>query len=593
MKTMRTLHLYISLSLLALLAALTACVGEELSRPEGKGVGYLRLSLGDISATVSAGVETKAGSTTLPDSYLPAPADFMIDIKKNGVSEEGYPRPFSEVEGKPLELFTSIYTVEVYTEKNELIQAEPYFYGSKEVRIIPGVSSEESIETSLANAMLEVAVSENLQKHYQTWKLTVKVGEASEVLAIDKAPKRTLFVRSGEAVKASFEGINLLGNPANKEWEMIAQTEARKQYVVQCDPDLLIFSKIEMQALATPTYEGDLLTGSKVTLGCIAEGVPVELVDTWTVHVLYNDTPIRTYSSNNLSGAMTVVEGWSYVPKGCKLSTSIKLRTGEEIPLSPVDVAVIEPNFSVSVSARTSYSVYAEEKNTAEANTMDGSSIVDIVATASIADGILKNPNYSGLLKCSYKTDTGAESGECPYGIETKLTSLAWQKHKLTATVTFDGKEEVSKSIECDVTGLPYRAEPPRNTGEHPWRIIQNGTVNYIKFENNYVLLKSDGSDPIVGSSPFYIPTNISFKLHSKYKKNGSRNTAYEYEVNLLSGNTRGSRICFKDAKEVQEHIVEGTQTFTSEYNAVSCRFESKTLLGTDANLIYVYIDYN
>lgn len=592
MKTMRTLHLYISLSLLALLAALTACVGEELSRPEGKGVGYLRLSLGDISATVSAGVETKAGSTTLPDSYLPAPADFMIDIKKNGVSEEGYPRPFSEVEGKPLELFTSIYTVEVYTEKNELIQAEPYFYGSKEVRIIPGVSSEESIETSLANAMLEVAVSENLQKHYQTWKLTVKVGEASEVLATGETPKGTLFVRSGEAVKASFEGTNLLGNPANKEWEMIAQTEARKQYVVQCDPDLLIFSKIEMQALATPTYEGDLLTGSKVTLGCIAEGVPVELVDTWTVNVLYNDTPIRTYSSNNLSGAMTVVEGWPYVPKGCKLSTSIKLRTGEEIPLSPVDVAVIEPNFFVSdISARTSYSAYLEN-DIAGANAMDGSSIVDIKATASIAETILNNPNYSNLLKSSYKMDTGQESGELAYTDTTSFTPLAWQKHVLTARVTFDGTAKES-SKDCDVTGLPYRAEPPRNTGEHPWRIIQNGTANYIKFENNYVLLKSDGSDPIVGSSPFYIPTNISFKLHSKYKKNGSRNTAYEYEVNLLSGNTRGSRICFKDAKEVQEHIVEGTQTFTSEYNAVSCRFESKTLLGTDANLIYVYIDYN
>lgn len=589
MKTMRTLHLYISLSLLALLAALTACVGEELSRPEGKGVGYLRLSLGDISATVSAGVETKAGSTTLPDSYLPAPADFMIDIKKNGVSEEGYPRPFSEVEGKPLELFTSIYTVEVYTEKNELIQAEPYFYGSKEVRIIPGVSSEESIETSLANAMLEVAVSENLQKHYQTWKLTVKVGEASEVLAIDKAPKGTLFVRSGEVVKASFEGTNLLGNPANKEWEMIAQTEARKQYVVQCDPDLLIFSKIEVRATSMPTKEEGLLTGSNVTLACQANGAPIGLIDTWTVHVLYGETIIRTYSGSDLYGSMEVVDGWPYVPKGCKLSTSIKLRTGEEFTLSTTDVVVSDPDFTVSVSARTSYSVYAKEKNTAKANTMDGSSIENIKATASIAETILNNPNYSGLLKCSYKTDTGAESGECPYGIETKLTSLAWQKHKLTATVTFDGTAK-EDSKDCDVTGLPYRAEPPRNTGEHPWRIIQGN----VTFNNDYVLLGTHTvTDPIVGSYSFHIPQNISFKLYSKYKKNAVRTDAYEYEVNLLSGNTIGSRICYKNAKEVQEHIVEGTQTFTSEYNAVSCRFETKTRFGSNANLIYVYIDYN
>ena len=133
---------------------------------------------------------------------------------------------------------------------------------------------------------------------------------------------------------------------------------------------------------------------------------------------------------------------------------------------------------------------------------------------------------------------------------------------------------------------------PPRNTGDNPWRIIQNGSLNYIEFNDTYVLLKSDGSDPIIGSSPFYIPDNINFKLQSKYKKNGVGFDKYEYEVNLLAGNTIGERVCFNDAKEVKEYIVEGSQTFTSLNNAISCRFESKTLFGTNANLIYVYIDY-
>ena len=146
--------------------------------------------------------------------------------------------------------------------------------------------------------------------------------------------------------------------------------------------------------------------------------------------------------------------------------------------------------------------------------------------------------------------------------------------------------------MDCHVTGLPYKAEPPKNTGDNPWIIIQNGAVNYIEFNDTYVLLKSDGSDPIIGSSPFYIPNNINFKLQSKYKKNGVAWNKYEYEVNLLSGNKIEERICFNDAKEVKEYIVEGTQIFTPTKNAISCRFESKTLLGTNANLIYVYIDY-
>ena len=167
-----------------------------------------------------------------------------------------------------MELPTSIYTLEVYAGTNELIQESPYFYGSKEVRIVPGESLVESIETSLANTMLVAAVSENLRKHYKTWQLTVEVGEASDVLATHEVSEGTLFVRSGQTVKALFEGTNLLDKSATpKGWDLIDQAEACKQYIVQCDPDLSIFSNIQMQALATPTYEEGLLTGSRITLG--------------------------------------------------------------------------------------------------------------------------------------------------------------------------------------------------------------------------------------------------------------------------------------------------------------------------------------
>lgn len=514
---MRHFHLFIYFPLLVLLATLSACVGEELSRPSGEGVGYLRLTLGDISAAVSGEVETKAGTLTLPSTYMPVKTDFMIDIKQGGASLEGYPKPYSEIDGQALELSTGIYTIEAYAGTNELIQEKPYFYGSKEVRIVPGESLEESIETSLANTMLVAAVSENLRKHYKTWQLTVNVGEDSNVLATHEVSGGTLFVRSGQMVKVLFEGKNLLDNQTSKEWDLIDQAEARKQYIVQCDPDLSIFSKIEMQAVAIPTYdEGGMLTGSKITLGCVAEGVPIELVDTWTVSALYNDTPIRTYSGNNLTGTMTVVEGWPYVPKGSKLVTSIKLRTGEEFELSPADITITEPNFSVSVSGRTSYSVYADEHDVAAANAMDGSSIVDIVAMASIVEGILNNPNYSGLLKSSYKTDTGQESEEFAYGAKASFTSLAWQKHSLTATVTFDGTEKVSTPIDCHVTGLPYRAEPPKQeewTGE-----------GKLSWESGYVQLgKNATSNPqSILFNKFYVPKELNVEIDTKYHVQGA-----------------------------------------------------------------------
>lgn len=582
MKAMRHIHLYIYLSFFVLLAALTACVGEELSAPKGEGTGYLRLTLGDISAAVSAEVETKAGTLTLPDTYIPAKTDFMIDIKQGGTSYEGYPKHFSDIEGQNLELPTSIYTLEVYAGTNELIQESLYFYGSKEVRIVPGDSLEESIETSLANTMLVAAVSENLRKHYKTWQLTVEVGEASDVLATHEVSEGTLFVRSGQTVKALFEGTNLLDKPATpKGWDLIDQAEACKQYIVQCDPDLSIFSNIQMQALATPTYEEGLLTGSRITLGCVAEGVPIELVDTWTISALYNDTPIRTYSGNNLTGAMTVVEGWPYVPKGCKLSTSIRLRTGEELELSPVDITVVEPTFSVRVSGRTSYSVYAEEKDVAAANAMDGSSIVDIVATASIAEGILKNPNYAGLLKCVYKTDAGKESGELAYGEVTSLTSLAWQKHALTATVSFDGIKKDSESVDCHVTGLPYRAEPPK---EGEWTAVDGRiTWNSDNVEMNYSAAKY----PKISSPAFHIPSDIRVKMSTNIVRN-----KYFMSANLQIYLTENVKIVDQNLKSQQTFNDFRIATMTSNLN----RWFICYAYAATGPLTYVYsfkLDYN
>lgn len=509
---MRRLNLIYNIPFLLLLLGLSACVSEDLSRPVGKGMGYLRLALGDISSAVSAEVETKAGTLTLPEAYMPATTDFMIDIKQGGISLEGYPKPFSEVEGQTLELSTSIYTIEAYAGTNEIIQKNPYFYGSKEVRIVPGESLEESIETSLGNTMLVSVVNDHLKKHYTDWRLKVKVGETSEILVSNEAPEGVLFARSGQAVKNLFEGTNLLGKQTSKEWDLVDQVEACKVYIVRCNPDLSAFSNVQLQAVAMPTYEGDLLTGSNITLGCQANGAPIELVENWMISVLYNDTPIRTYSGNNLTDAMTEVEGWPYVPKGCKLLASIRLRTGEEFELSPADVTVSEPQFSVSVSGRTSYSVYADEHNTTAANAINGSSIIDIVATASICEDILNNPNYRNLLKSSYKTDTGKDSGELVYGIKTQFTSLAWQKHVLTATVVFDGTESVSTPFDCHVTGLPYRAEPPT---QDKWRKEEGD----IKWNGDHVRLGnySTSQPHSIISNNFYIPEEVNVEVATRY----------------------------------------------------------------------------
>lgn len=57
---------------------------------------------------------------------------------------------------------------------------------------------------------------------------------------------------------------------------------------------------------------------------------------------------------------------------------------------------------------------------------MDGSSII-AAATVNISSDILNNANYSNILKVTYTTDGGGDSGELPYGTVGILTDLAWQ----------------------------------------------------------------------------------------------------------------------------------------------------------------------
>lgn len=581
------------MALATLCWVIASCSDDTFNQEYGEGMGYLHLTLGKVDVELSS--TTKADAGSLPDDLIPTTADFMIDIKQGSISAEGFPKKYSDLTGG-VELKAGGYTVTAYYGENETIQTTPYFSGTSTVEIYPGKSAETTINAVLANAMLVPAVSESLQNHYSAWTLTVKSGDVSMTLADKDKSNGYLFAKAEQPVNAVFEGTNLLGKETSQEWTVISSAAAQTKYVIQCEPDLSIFSNIQLTATATHTYAEGTLTGTDVALNLAANGAPLELVDDWDIQLLYNGETIRTYSSQPQNNAiMAVTDGWPYVPQGSTLFAYIHLQTGETVELtSAVLEEIPQPEFTATVSGSTSYSVYLDPNQGAEvANTKDGSSIFDINATATIAPEISSNPNYSDILKVTYKTDSGQSSGELPFGTASELNSLAWQKHALTATVSFDRVEITSSPVECDVTGLPYRAEPPRNTGNNPWRIIQNGTINYIEFNDTYVLLRSDGSDPIIGSSPFYIPDNINFKLQSKYKKNGAKSTSYQYEVNLLSGNEIKDRICYNDAKEVKEYIVEGHQTFTPTNNAVSCRFEAQWgLLGTNANLIYVYIDY-
>ena len=546
------------MALATLCWALASCSDDTFNREYGEGMGYLRLQLGKVDVDLSSTTRAEAGS--LPDELIPATADFMIDIKQGNSSVDGYPKKYSEL-AEGIELKAGAYTVTAYYGENEPIQNTPYFAGTSTVEIYPGKSAEATINATLANAMLVPAVSESLQKHYSAWTLTVKSGDVSMTLAEKDKSDGYLFAKAEQPVNAVFEGTNALGNPTSQEWTVISSPAAQTKYVIQCDPDLSIFSNIQLTATATHTYEEGSLTGTDVALSLATNGAPLELVDGWNIQLLYNNTAIRTYTSKPENGTlMDVTDGWPYVPHASTLAASIHLKTGEMINLTSVAIEEIpDPEFSTTVSANTSYSVYKSSGADA-ANTKDGSSIFDINATATIASEILSNQNYSNILKVVYTTDSGQNSGELSYGTVSQFNSLAWQKHVLTATVSFDDVISPS-SLDCHVTGLPYTLKHPANN--YGWYTIEGSDIRY---NDNSIHLETWSPTPTIGSPAFHIPETetLFFSLECQYEKNTGSIGSYTFSIEMIksSDHSRHGEICSHKSNKKGRYDLSGNGSY-------------------------------
>lgn len=576
------------MALATLFWVMASCSDDTFNQEYGEGMGYLHLTLGKVDVELSS--TTKADAGSLPDELIPQTYDdFMIDIKQGSNSIEGFPKKYSELtEG--VELMAGGYTVTAYYGENGLIQDKPYFSGSSTVEIYPGQPTSTTINAVLANAMLVSAVSESLQNHYSAWTLTVKSGDVSMTLAEKDKSDGYLFAKAEQPVNAVFEGTNLLGKETSQEWTVISSAAAQTKYVIQCDPDLSIFSNIQLTATATHTYAEGSLTGTDVALNLAANGAPLELVDDWDIQLLYNGETIRTYSSRPQSNAiMAVTEGWPYVPQGSTLFASIHLKTGETVELtSAVLEEIPQPEFTTTVSGSTSYSVYKSSGADA-ANAKDGSSIFDINATATIAQEILGNQNYSSILKVAYTTDSGQNSGELSYGTVSQFNSLAWQKHVLTATVSFDGVNSPS-SLDCHVTGLPYTLKHPANN--YGWYTIEGSDIRY---NDNSIHLETWSPTPTIGSPAFHIPETetLFFSLDCQYEKNTGSIGSYTFSIEMIksSDHSRHGEICSHKSNKKGRYDLSGNGSFSSDINAVSCRY-GYNAHGNSVSVISMQINY-
>ena len=505
------------MALTALCWALASCSDDTFNREYGEGMGYLRLELGKVDVDLSSTTRADAGS--LPDDLIPQTYDdFMIDIKQGSTSVDDFPKKYSELSEEGIELKAGDYTVTAYYGENEPIQSTPYFSGSSTVEIYPGKSAEATINAVLANAMLVPAVSESLQKHYTAWSLKLMAGDSSVELANQDNTDGYLFAKADQLVNAVFEGINLLGKETSQEWTVISSVVAQTKYVIQCDPDLSI--SFGLKAVVEHTQDNlGYLNGTKVTLSFDnLSNVPISLITDWKA-TLVNATgeEVRRYTTTDFTNTeMKVVGNWTYLPQGDYTLKYSYTLDGEKVSEEETGAEIITmplPTFEVEVSAQTSYSVYTSQ-GAAAANEKDGSGIFDIATTTTISPDILEK--YANLLSISYSLNSGeSTTPESPI-----FQNLQWGKHTLTASVSFDGSN-VTSSVDCDVTGIPYYISFNGNTNPTSWTLSNNG-----KCGNRLTLKKGEA---YALSPKFYTPNDIEINvILNAYAYGGS--IPYDYK---------------------------------------------------------------
>lgn len=503
---------------------LAACTNDTFNQESEEGTGYLHFTLGNVDMKFSA--MTREETSLLPDELIPPVSDFMVDIQKDGISIEGFPKLYSDVTGE-IELAAGSYTVKADYGENEQIQNTPYFSGSSTVQIYPGKPTEATINASLANAMLVPSVSESLQNHYSAWTLTIKSGDSSIKLADNENADSYLFAQAGQPVNAVFEGTNILGHESLHEWTVISSAAAQTKYVIQCDPDIPVFS-FGLNAVAEHTTdESGYLNGTKVSLSFgDLSNVPLSLISNWKA-TLVNATGeiVRSYTTNNFTstGDMAVENDWSYLPQGNYTLRYSYTIDGNEVSeeataIEAKTVTMPLPTFEAAVSAQTSYSVYTSQGATA-ANETDGSGIFDIATTTTISPDILNNEKYRDLLSITYSLDSGESSTE----ESPVFQNLQWGTRKLTAFALFDGGNATA-SMECEVTGIPYKGDytskSPFDDSVNPWISVGSGEywgdVGYILFQYSGVISTSIKYNSYVFSPTFQVPTMVDVSYSTK-----------------------------------------------------------------------------
>lgn len=282
-------------------------------------------------------------------------------------------------------------------------------------------------------------------------------------------------------------------------------------------------------AVAEHTYDGGVLTGTTLT---VTHGIPEAFwsnVTAININVRKGGVLYRDYSATSVTGSSIIIPvgtGKTYLPQGTydvdgSFTINGVVTTLNTTFTSPAPVLT----GAVTVSATTSYSLYTAG-NVGGANG-HGADIISAVGASftGISSAVLNELSASYKFTVDSKEQIGTTSATSITSPD--FTGVSRGGQTLTCEITFDGAT-ISGNTTCHITGLPYLAAPPKNTGSNPW----SGSAN--SWTNDFVRLHKDTITQTF-HAPADINVSVSHKARLYTRANKTTYTLKLSETNLYN----------------------------------------------------------
>lgn len=282
----------------------------------------------------------------------------------------------------------------------------------------------------------------------------------------------------------------------------------------------------------------------------------------------------------------------SYATKNPIENTTVAI--GSFVP-AKVDIDVKISGFATSYSYAKGIDVVAQSIATANSKSndwMDEGKAVCTITKSGIPSTLLSVKSVSMLVNGEEYSKDYTDDGNNTFTLH-KTAHTKWEQKNVSVKVVYstpDGLEfeGTSNTLTRHITGLPYAANPPKNSGDNAWSRNGNTAQSTIKWDSDNVKLSGISQSPSINSPSFNIPANVDITIKSdvkaeKYTIIKEIKTIYKVYVN-------GIEVSSKQGSFSRTTLSANT-SFSSGSNSLKCESSYK-FAGPSVTLYSVSILY-